>query len=196
MFLSGENCTAQRPHVTQRKGDSAEGEKTVGVFLLPEQWGGAGSIQSASPASGLPRCNSPEQKCRALSPEVSGEWGRCHIAWLHCPDAASLCLCSTGSWNELWCPLSCGLQTGVRCSMRILWSPQRDWSFAPHRQFSPWCVLFHMKLEPSTLVCYLRHFWRHSGTLPIKDEVREKTYSFLQQTQRKNKTFHVQSSRI
>lgn len=40
MFLAGEqNCTAQRPIVTQIKGDSAEGERAVRVFLLPEKGG-------------------------------------------------------------------------------------------------------------------------------------------------------------
>jgi len=54
------------------------------------------------------------------------------------------------------------------------------------------CVLFHMKLQCSTLGYYLRPFWR---PFSIKDKVRERIYSLLQQMQRKSKAFHVQSPR-
>lgn len=106
MFLAGEqNCTAQRPLVTQIKGDSAEGERAVRVFLLPEKWGRCVVfILPLHPPLALPRCNNlgrGEELClpKSLVSEVTVTLLALVLSKLF------PVLCGfTGSSRELWCP--------------------------------------------------------------------------------------------
>lgn len=75
MFLAGErNCTAQRPLVTQIKGDSAEGERAVRVFLLSETWGRCVVfvLPLPPPLAGATHLSRGERALRSC-PKVSGE---------------------------------------------------------------------------------------------------------------------------
>lgn len=101
MFLAGEqNCTAQRPIVTQIKGDSAEGERTVRVFLLPEKWGDVWGSFCLSLPPGSPQVQHTWAGWGALSPGVSGEWGHCHVVG----SAAHTALPCALWFYRLWCP--------------------------------------------------------------------------------------------
>lgn len=163
MFLAGEyNCTAQRPLVTQIKGDSAEGERAVRVFLSPEKWG-----RSVVLALSLP-------------PQVQLTWAgvRSFVSrglwWMKSLSPCWLCG-FTASSGELWCPHwaeFCRLGKGE------LGGFNHDVPALASHGSSVTCVLFHIKFHPSMLPkTFLEAQWHFS----IK--VREWIYSFLQQTQ-------------
>lgn len=101
MVLAGEqNCTAQRPLVTQIKGDSAEGERAVRVFLLPEKWGRCvGLILPLPPPLALPRCSTPEQGEELCLPRsLVNEVTVTRLALLS--HSSELCFADWGSFNR------------------------------------------------------------------------------------------------
>lgn len=152
MFLADEqNCTAQRPLVTQIKGDSAEGERAVRVFLLPEKVGEMCGVRSASPSpSGPPQVQHTRAGVKSFVSR--GLW------WLRSLSRCWLCG-FTGSSRELWCPhwaVFCRLGKGALGGFKhdvtaaLLLTAVQSPVFSFTSNF--------------TLVCYLRHFWKPSGT--------------------------------
>lgn len=190
-----------RGHVTQKKGDGAEGERTLRVFLLSEKRGDVKYSACLSllhwDSPGAIHRSRDEELCFPRSPvneiivTLLGS-----LAHTLLPCASFVLQAHEVSFSALTERV---LETDVRCSTKISSAP----AFCDHhdvtaalllRSNSVTCVLFHMKLQCSALILpktFLEVQWHFS----IKDRVRERIYSLLQQTQRKNKAFHVQSPR-
>lgn len=186
MFLAGEqNCTAQRPLVTQIKGDSAEGERVVRVFLLSETWGRC--VVFVLPLPPPWQVQLTWAGVKSFEELSQGLWWMRSLShcWLCCSHSSPLCSVvlqdpqgSSGALTEPWFAEWVKVHWEDLISACILWSPRCDCSLASHST-SGTSALFHIKFHPCMLPkTFLEAQWHFS----IK--VREWIYSFLQQTQK------------